>query len=562
MNPSDRLGNFTIVRELGTGGMGTVYLAHDEGLDRHVALKVIAPHLAGDSEFQRRFESEARSAAAIDDPHAVPVFSAGSENGRLFIAMRFVDGTDLRAVLAEHGALRAAEAAAIVADVASALDSAHAAGLVHRDVKPANILLAERRGGRAAFLTDFGLTKGLQSGGTQLTGTGQWIGTLDYVAPEQMMPEGRVDARTDVYALGCVLYEMIAGAVPFPGTDMQKMWAHANEPLPALEAPTLLADVLQRATAKDPAGRFQSASDLARAAMAAGGGGADPIFDRSVATGAAATGVSGHTAAAPTRTMRSAPPLHHNDNERPTTQMTTAAPAPATRKLRDSSPTKAAAIGASVVLAAGLIGAALVYSGNRSDSPIVTTKAKQRETLRGGGQSDAAADGDTARGVTGAATGSSAGVTIYSQSFYSIEIPSGWRQEMSDEPSGTPPGAYLESVWRDPGEPNSSITVDAQSPEPSVPALQSAEAVRAETSQSDSYRELAFEPVLLAGLPAARWIFQVKGDDGVVDRRVDYFVNACGAGVAVLGSTNPASFGTLAPTFHRAATSVAALCGE
>ncbi len=165
MNSGDRLGDFRIVGELGRGGMGTVYLARDERLERHVALKVISPQLAGDPEFQRRFQSEARSAAAIDDPHAVPVYTSGSEAGQLFIAMRFVDGTDLRAVLADEGMLGPAEAAAIVANVASALDSAHAAGLVHRDVKPANILLAERLGRRSAFLTDFGLTKGVQAGG-------------------------------------------------------------------------------------------------------------------------------------------------------------------------------------------------------------------------------------------------------------------------------------------------------------------------------------------------------------------------------------------------------------
>jgi serine/threonine-protein kinase len=235
LGPDDRLAEFQIIRRLGEGGMGVVYLARDEHLDRRVALKVIAPQLAHDPEFQRRFEAEARNAAAIDDPHVVPVFSAGSADGKLFIAMRFVDGTDLRTVLSESGAIEPRAATTIVTEVASALDSAHAAGLVHRDVKPANILLTGRPGAGVAYLSDFGLTKGLQGGGTQLTGTGQWIGTLDYVAPEQMTT-GRIDARTDVYALGCVLYEMVTGSVPFAGTDMQKMWNHVNEPVPPMEA--------------------------------------------------------------------------------------------------------------------------------------------------------------------------------------------------------------------------------------------------------------------------------------------------------------------------------------
>ena len=223
--------------------------------------------------------------------------------------MRFIDGTDLRAVSPKRR-VHQPQAVAIIADVASALDAAHAAGFVHRDVKPANILLADRAGKRTAFLTDFGLTKGLHGGGTQLTGTGQWIGTLDYVAPEQMT-SGRVDARTDVYALGCVLHEMLSGSVPFRGTDMQKMWAHVNEPLPALAdvAAQQLEEVLGRASAKDPDDRYQSAGDLARAAAAAVEGTANLEPEKSVATGVAATGlVEGETAPSPTRTMKGRAP--------------------------------------------------------------------------------------------------------------------------------------------------------------------------------------------------------------------------------------------------------------
>jgi serine/threonine-protein kinase len=556
VNPGDRLGDFRVVRQLGEGGMGAVYLAQDERLERPVALKVIAPQLADDPEFQRRFESEARSAAAIDDPHAVPIFSAGSEDGRLFIAMRFVDGTDLRAVLAERGALEPAEAVAILADVASALDAAHAAGFVHRDVKPANILLAERLGKRTAFLTDFGLTKGLQAGGTQLTGTGQWIGTLDYVAPEQMT-DGRVDARTDVYALGCVLHEALTGSVPFPGTDMQKMWGHVNEPLPALGRAESLEGVVAQATAKNPEDRFQSAGDLARAAAAAVSGEVGPVAEGSVATGAAAAGLT--EAADPssrTRTMKT--PAQPTPGERPTMAMSAGAPRTVRRRQRGSSAWVAAAIGSSIVLAAGLIGAALVFSGGRDDEPAaaIPSTAESASAPAGGGESEGPATEEPAP----AGTSSVAGSAAYSQAFYSIEIPADWEQEVSDEPSGNPPGAYLESVWRDPVEPNTSITVDAQTPAPATSALESAELVRAGTSQSDSYREIAFEPTSLAGLPAARWIFQIIGDDEVVDRRVDYFVNACDTGIAVLGSATPATFGSLATTFHEAAVSVAARC--
>lgn len=411
-----------------------------------------------------------------------------------------------------------------------------------------------------AFLTDFGLTKGLQAGGTQLTGTGQWIGTLDYVAPEQMT-DGRVDARTDVYALGCVLYEALTGSVPFPGTDMQKMWGHVNEPLPASASDERLASVVAKATEKDPDARFQSAGDLARAATAAIAGEAAPAPAGSVATGAAASGLQDATDPAPrTRTMKAAPPAPSGDRQ--TATMAGADP-PTERRPRvdDRGPGTrvAAAIGGSLVLAAGLIGAALIFAGgdgSSGTSTVVTTATG----------SASSADGE-ARGAPGEepapAEGSASGGSVrYSQAFYSIEIPAGWEQEASDEPSGNPPGAYLESVWRDPAEPNTSITVDAQTPEPDAPPLESAESVRAETSQSSSYREVAFEPTELASLPGARWIFQIAGDDGVVDRRVDYFLNACGAGVAVLGSTTPGIFGSLAPTFHRAAVSVATPCAE
>ncbi len=547
--------------------MGTVYLARDERLERHVALKVIVPQLAGDPEFQRRFESEARSAAAIDDPNAVPIYSAGAEDGQLFIAMRFVDGTDLRAVLAEQGSIELDEAVAIVSDVASALDSAHVAGFVHRDVKPANILLAERFGKRSAFLTDFGLTKGLQAEATQLTGTGRWIGTLDYVAPEQMT-HGRVDARTDVYALGCVLYEMLAGAVPFPGTDMQKMWGHANESFPPLRDERGLEGVIARATAKDPEERFQSAGDLARAAAAVIGHEPAPVAKGSVATGAAASGF--RESPSPTsRTQTMKAPTAAAAEERPTTAMATGVPRAESRRSAGPSGWIVAAICGSVVLAAGLIGAALILSGGDEEGKRLAKATTVRENstpASGDGVESAptrgASSSDSRPDPASEASASTAGSVPYSQALYSIEIPADWAQEVSDEPSGNPPGSYLESVWRDPVESNTSITVDAQTPAPATTPLGSAEAVRAETSQSDGYREFAFEPTYLAGSPAARWVFQVTGEDGILDRRVDYFLNVCGAGVAMLGSTTPAIFGSLAPTFRQAATSIAASCIE
>jgi serine/threonine protein kinase/uncharacterized RDD family membrane protein YckC len=271
--PGQVVGGYRIDGVAGRGGMGVVYRATQLALDRTVALKLIAPEIAGDEGFRERFKRESRIAASIEHPNVIPVHEAGEADGLLFIAMRFVDGTDLRELLQRAGALSPLRVAAIVAQIARALDAAHASGLVHRDVKPGNVLIADRGGGEHVYLTDFGLTKRSASD-SALTGTGQWVGTLDYVAPEQI--EGRrVDGRTDVYALGCVLFEALTGHVPFErDTDVSKLWAHISEPPPSPSArhpgvPPAFDAVVARAMAKDPDARFASAGELAAAASAA-----------------------------------------------------------------------------------------------------------------------------------------------------------------------------------------------------------------------------------------------------------------------------------------------------
>jgi predicted Ser/Thr protein kinase len=288
------IGRYRIEAVIGRGGMGVVYRAEEPELGRHVAIKVIAPDFADDEAFRKRFKRESRLAAAIEHPHAVPVYEAGEADGALFLAMRFIDGTDLKTLLRADGRLGQDRAARIVDQVAGALDEAHARGLVHRDVKPGNILVATHRGDDHAYLTDFGLTKEA-AGASALTKTGHWVGTIDYVAPEQI--EGRsVDARSDVYALGCVLYETLTGRVPFEkDSDMAKLFAHVNEPpsTPSLFVPELapaLDEVVGRALAKDPDERYPSAGDLGRAAVAAAAGQRLTVPERSVAAGSAAPG--------------------------------------------------------------------------------------------------------------------------------------------------------------------------------------------------------------------------------------------------------------------------------
>jgi hypothetical protein len=288
-------GGFRIERTVGRGGMGIVYLARELRLDRLVALKVIRAELATEESFRARFRSESLTAASVEHPRVVTVFGAGERDGLLYVAMRYVPGRDLGRLIAARGVLDAEGAADLIAQVADGLDAVHAAGLVHRDVKPANVIVAEPAPGElhaAAYLTDFGLAKAIAST-SGLTATGEVIGTVDYMAPEQI--EGRrVDARTDVYALGCVLFHTVTGEVPFPErVSTAKMWAHLNEPPPATgsragDRASALDPVIRRAMAKEPADRFPSAGDLGRAAVAAVRGEAVTEPERLVGAGEAA----------------------------------------------------------------------------------------------------------------------------------------------------------------------------------------------------------------------------------------------------------------------------------
>lgn len=276
----------------GRGGMGIVYRATEVDRGRTVALKLIAVKGASDSAFRERLERESELLASIDHPNVITFYEAGEADGQLFIAMRYVEGPDLRSLITEHGRLAPEQAARIVAQVAAGLDAAHANGLVHRDVTPANVLIERRDGMERAYLSDFGLTKNVNLA-TKITRSGDWVGTLDYVAPEQI--EGRrVDARTDVYALGGVLFEALTGRVAYVReSDPAKLWAHLHAAPPSAcelrpDLPAEADRVIARAMAKDPAQRFPSAGDLGRAAISAAGGEALTEPGHSVAKGAAA----------------------------------------------------------------------------------------------------------------------------------------------------------------------------------------------------------------------------------------------------------------------------------
>jgi hypothetical protein len=284
----------------GRGGMGVVYRARQLSLDRIVALKVIAPALTEDAATRRRFLRESRVAASIEHPNVLPIYYTGEEGDIAYIAMRYVPGDDLRTLVRRDGPLAPERAARIAAQVGAALDAAHAAGLVHRDVKPANVLLGADD---HVYLTDFGLTKHAFSE-ADATRSGQWVGTVDFVAPEQIRGE-RVDARADVYGLGCLLYYTLAGRPPFArDTDEAKLWAHLSEPPPEAGLPALDA-VIARALAKTPDARYRSAGDLGRAALVAAGAGDGNGGEQMVAIGAAAPDEADTLTAAARRDARS-----------------------------------------------------------------------------------------------------------------------------------------------------------------------------------------------------------------------------------------------------------------
>ena len=283
--PGADLGPFRLGRRLGAGGMGVVHEALDTQLNRHVALKIIAPHLADDVDFRRRFTREARAQASLDSPHVVAVHAFGEAEGRLYIASQLIPDGDLGRMLHRHGIPPPRVGLHLIAQVADGLADAHAAGLVHRDIKPANVLLRHRDHALHAYLTDFGIARRVGGSGdldgaldgaldgvldgdgaTGLTRAGAAVGTPAYMAPE-LHTGGEAGPACDLYSLGCLLWTTLSGAAPYAGgTDYQVVSGHVSGPVPQVEATGPLAvevnRVLGLALAKDPASRYPSAAAL------------------------------------------------------------------------------------------------------------------------------------------------------------------------------------------------------------------------------------------------------------------------------------------------------------
>jgi hypothetical protein len=301
IGPGATLAGYVIQRVISRGGMGVIYEARESQPDRLVALKVITPDLASNTAFRARFLREAQIAATIEHPNVVPVLRVGQDDDVLFLAMRMIHGVDLATLLATEGRLAPGRAARIIDAVAEALDAAHARGLVHRDVKPANILIETGHRREHVYLTDFGLSKSFDMTGGGLTSTGVIVGTTNYMPPEQWTG-GTLDARVDVYSLGCVLFQTLTGRVPFEReSQAARMYAHLTDPPPLVSASLPGGEpfdpIVVRALAKKPEERYSSAGDLGHAALAAAesrlGGGAQTTVasDAAPATLAAATAV-------------------------------------------------------------------------------------------------------------------------------------------------------------------------------------------------------------------------------------------------------------------------------
>jgi serine/threonine-protein kinase len=261
------LGRYRMLSLIGEGGMGQVWRAHDSQTDRVVALKILPERLATDDRVVERFRRECRTLAQIAEPHVIPIHDFGDIDGRLFMNMRLVEGVDLRWVINNPSPLSPARAVAIITQVAEALQAVHDAGLIHRDVKPANILLDEDD---YVYLIDFGIARDLDD--PALTGKGQTIGTFSYIAPEAIGAGDATDARVDVYALACVLHECLTGHEPFPGTTgLQDLISHHRltpPPRPSVDTdvPEAFDAVIAKGMAKDPDARYQNALEFAAAA--------------------------------------------------------------------------------------------------------------------------------------------------------------------------------------------------------------------------------------------------------------------------------------------------------
>jgi hypothetical protein len=534
MPQSFEIPGFEFGELIGHGGMGSVYRARQVDLDRDVAIKVIHPHLAEDLAFRSRFESEMKMASAIDHPNVVSVFEAGESGGELFISMALVPGENLSETIGRGGRLDPVRASSIVSQIASALDAAHEKGIVHRDVKPANVLLDRRVD--HAYLTDFGIAKSLEA--TQAhTATGQAVGAVRYISPEQARNE-KLDKRADVYSLGCVLYEALTGELIFgEGSDASILLAKVNGEIdPPTHAvaglnPSFDA-VIEKALALDPDDRFQSAGELAAAASAA-------------SRGEDLTHVLPRTAAGAGRTRYLGG---------------FSAPEDATRIQPASKGWRKPWMAPAAVLALALIAAGVGYGlsqmGGQDGEPVVTSNDSSRSTITEppaavaeppSSTADVQASPDEPEPAFGVLP-----LTPVAAAGYIARVPGEWYWKTRNDPVSE---IRTMNVWEDPADPLIDIQVDNQAAE-GVSPLDSAFLVRDENSSGiDGYSEVSIGPAYLAGRPAAQWIFDAV-EDGQTIRKIDIFFTSCDSDFALIGAAPKAQFADYRQTFKAVASSI------
>ncbi|WP_375497676.1 serine/threonine-protein kinase [uncultured Jatrophihabitans sp.] len=415
----DEFGRYRLIELLGRGGMGEVYRAHDTVRDRVVALKVLPDYLAGDESFETRFRRESRMAAKLNEPHIIPIHDFGEIDGRLFLDMRLVEGHDLGSILASRGVLPVGVAVELVAQIASALDAAHLSGLVHRDVKPSNILLTGLTDALDdvpfAYLVDFGIARSAAQEGTALTATTATVGTVAYMSPERIsgLPS---DLRTDVYALACVLYETLTGRKPYDGEMFAQMYAHLHTAPPAAsarrsEVPPQLDAVIAKGMAKDPDQRYLSAGALATAARAAVRDAVrtDTVRDRPAAFGAVGAPVApprGDTGSG----VWTPPPPPRTPNTPPLGSAPPFPPAGPGRVPDAGRSRRTAAIAAAIVVVLA-IGAAIAFVASRGSNDSAANGSSSAAVSSSGSSSPPTTSGGTAAAPV-LATGSAATPTV------------------------------------------------------------------------------------------------------------------------------------------------------
>ncbi len=497
--------------------MGVVYEATQLTLGRRVAVKVISPQLAHDDEFRERFTREALVAGSVHHPNIVDVYDYGEQDEVLYLVMRYVDGTDLRTLMRGGVRLEPARAVAITGQVAAALDAAHGAGLIHRDVTPSNILLSGDGAREQAALTDFGLVKHLDTAGA--TRTGGWLGTLAFVAPEALRDDA-VDGRADVYALGCVLYRMLTGTAPFNReSDAATITAHLHDPAPrpsrAGGVPPALDDVIARALAKDPDDRYPTAGALAadaRAALAAPSGVLGTVAAAAPAPARedAATAVAGEH----TRLMPPRPPAE------PAPEATRIAP-----RRRRPRPLAVAALAALALLAGVGIGVAADRALRADPAP----RAQRGPVPR---------------------TPAAVALKPYSTPGYRAQVPRGWKLLADDVDRGD----FSESRWRAPAPYRALLVITYRRGSRASPQG-IAEAARGRVAAQRTYSELAFGAIDLNAHEAWRWAYGVGGQ-----ARLSWYMNPCGTSVAVYGATKPSELLRWSPTLRAVTASVQPTC--